>query len=287
MNTDTNPGRRFMSCPMPKSTQQMQAFHLDRSAINPRTLLVMKPYEGSNLCIFGTYGSLQAQADFLYDKEWTSVIDNMFIEYLANEAKLGDFRVGGVSTDTLEVLRWIINNRFDASFTLEQIYGKINLFHKRYRVFELVAHTNGIHYDMRTNTIIGAPFVWDYICREHPFVHAYMTEGDPNWQDLCAIFGKDDELIEMNPNVEMNPNHIIDIPSDDSGDENLEHPLPQIINKSSNDGLRLDNSFWNELMEGYAFDSFDDVPSPPMGLYQFSLAAVEALPPEVQLHNFG
>ncbi|KAG8387487.1 hypothetical protein BUALT_Bualt02G0026300 [Buddleja alternifolia] len=119
------------------------------------------------------------QAHYLYDEKWTPEVDNMFINLLVDHAIAGQFWVGANNSHSIEVIQWIICTHFQKDFTLLDCNRHVKKVQKRHCVFDWPVHLAGVLYDVSTNTLIGAPFIWDHICMEQPFAYAYMTHGDP------------------------------------------------------------------------------------------------------------
>ncbi|KAG8373658.1 hypothetical protein BUALT_Bualt11G0047100 [Buddleja alternifolia] len=223
------------------------------------------------------------QASFLYDALWTAEVDNKFIDLLREEVMLGNFRVGANNDQTLEVLRWIINVQFERDFSSLDVKRHVKKVQKRHRVFDWLVNMTGVLYDAYTNTIVGHPFVWDHICKECPFAYAYMTEGDPKWNELQIIFNDMNE-----PGLDLFLENVINISSSDSDDDLLMavngdyNFLPVIggipvedINQINNVEVinapyvqaipvlevsddvvgSPDMEFWNEVIEGYVSDT--------------------------------
>ncbi|KAG8382705.1 hypothetical protein BUALT_Bualt05G0105200 [Buddleja alternifolia] len=137
-------------------------------------------------------------------------------------------------------------------------------------------------YDHTTNTIIGAPFVWDHICKEQPFAYAYMSEGDPKWTELQVIFNDAptsnqlflDNVVNVSLSDEDDSMFIVEnrgvlfgpvmqgLPVYDMPLGEAEYPINApflqalpVINVFSDDIRSPDNNFWNDMFEEWGSDS--------------------------------
>ncbi|KAG8380410.1 hypothetical protein BUALT_Bualt06G0012500 [Buddleja alternifolia] len=196
-----------------------------------------------------TFLPMWNQSDFLFDEKWTHEIDNAFIDLLKNEALAGNFRVGGENTHTIDVIHWIINTKFGVAFSFLDCVRHVRKFQKRYRVFNWIAHMPGVCYDYMTNTVIGATFVWDHICK----VSDQYDEGDPKRDDLEVIFGHDGET------GQVFLDNIINISSGNSNNSvvhlNNQMQNVPVVDVSSGDATSHDTQFWRDLLAGNASDS--------------------------------
>ncbi|KAG8388607.1 hypothetical protein BUALT_Bualt02G0143100 [Buddleja alternifolia] len=200
----------------------------------------------------------------------------------ANVHSLATLEWGAENSLAIEVVQWTLCVKFAKEFTFLDCSRHVRKLQKRHRVFNWLVHMAGVLYDHTTNTIIGAPFVWDHICKEQPFAYAYMSEGDPKWTELQVIFNKNptsnqlflDNVVNVSSSDEDDSMFIVEnggvlfgpvmqgFPVYDMPLGEAEYPINApflqalpVTNVSSDDTRSPDNNFWNDMFEEWGSDS--------------------------------
>ncbi|XWS58224.1 hypothetical protein CRYUN_Cryun08bG0016300 [Craigia yunnanensis] len=138
---------------------------------------------------FGVGSTIPTASDEQPKIEWTSAMDQYFIELM-----LDNLRKGNKSKNTFNKQAWNdMLGSFNTKFCFQ--YGKCFL-RRRYR--KLLKHysdvqslllQNGFSWDYKQQMIVADDLVWDNYIKAHPDAHTYRKKKILNYQDLRLIYG--------------------------------------------------------------------------------------------------
>ncbi|KAK4434521.1 hypothetical protein Salat_0614900 [Sesamum alatum] len=122
------------------------------------------------------------QRHYFYNARWTKRHDNAFVQALYYQAMKGHCQL-------LERLRL------------------------RVTTFKSILEAPGVVWDRHRNIVLFEEDRWNELVEGNTFVNAYRFAGEPDWNELLAIFSTDEP--------EEGPNDPVDISSDEaeSGEE--------------------------------------------------------------------
>lgn len=105
------------------------------------------------------------QQDFMYDLNWNEKVDNVFIEHLSLEARLGHFIWPSKTSTSLLAAKDYVCWRFEQEWSYKYCLRKLNLLEKRFSTFKWMLSIDGVKHDPETNALTAPDEVWKSILR--------------------------------------------------------------------------------------------------------------------------
>ncbi|KAL1536837.1 hypothetical protein AAHA92_29420 [Salvia divinorum] len=140
--------------------------------------------------------NLPPQATFLYEGLWTQEIDTTLVDTLVRLKRETGWLLKEFPSYFLLTAGQEIRDIFGVLFNEEELSGRVETLHARYKTFKEVLAQPGAHWDFPTKSVIAPDIMWEKICKKNPFVGAYYYQEKPQYNKLACLMGMDDIKLE-------------------------------------------------------------------------------------------
>lgn len=112
------------------------------------------------------------QMSYLYDVRWTPEIDNVFIDTLAFQARIGNFVPGEGNLSAVVCARGAIHRRCNVDYTIDACMTRVEKLSKRYTTIAWMTSLSLVQLDTNDNVIYAPNVTWDFIVKVYISSHS-------------------------------------------------------------------------------------------------------------------
>ncbi|KAL8523455.1 hypothetical protein ACS0TY_013421 [Phlomoides rotata] len=174
------------------------------------------------------------QDEFFYGLMWPKNITHALITFLHTEKQVGNWVWNSSNLSAILEARGYLNTTFHMDYTSIEVHGRVKKLRSRYALFDRMISQSGVVWNQDTNFVYASPHLWEAWREIYLMARAYMTQGEPLFDELKVLFPPDDG------------------PQDDPDDEDDDDVI--VIVDSSDDEMPI---FQHEVM--HALPALDQV----------------------------
>ncbi|KAL8532590.1 hypothetical protein ACS0TY_008975 [Phlomoides rotata] len=138
--------------------------------------------------------SILPQECFFYNGQWNESTVNAFIDILLDEKALGNWKVDGNNTHSLQTALEFVNVVLDKDFSWDDALAQRNMLKKRYLTFKAVQEIEGVWWDRKINHVYALSPLWIDMIKNNSFVKAFYHKGDVSFDKLTSLFSSSHDL---------------------------------------------------------------------------------------------
>lgn len=101
------------------------------------------------------------QDAFLYDRNWNTIVDNVFIDVITFQQQIGNFTPGRKNYSTMGIAIDSIGRRFGKDFSFSYCQDRETQLFKRYNTFAWMLSHADFMYDPVTEYTNAPAYKWD------------------------------------------------------------------------------------------------------------------------------
>ncbi|XP_057773451.1 uncharacterized protein LOC131003051 [Salvia miltiorrhiza] len=173
---------------------------------------------------FPTKGS---QALYLYPLKWDSTKDKLLLSCLIDKIEECRPSPPHLSTHALIHAMLALNSQLQAGMSLNEVEERVEFLHERYICFKHLCKLKETQLDQQTNVIHATDEVWQRLFKENAFFRAYYHEGEPEFLQMCNLFGIHDVKRELSHTVIVIEDSSTVKKRCDSSDDEVTSPIPK------------------------------------------------------------
>ncbi|KAL8489304.1 hypothetical protein ACS0TY_025277 [Phlomoides rotata] len=173
------------------------------------------------------------QDGYFYGLLWPKSNTEALVTYLLTQKQVGHWVWNSNNGPTIMEAREFLNQTFHTDYTNIEVLARVKKLRGRYTLFSTMIAQSGVVWNRVDNIVYATLQQWDDWRSVYPMARAYMTNGEPLYEELKALFSPDDGA-ENDPVDD--DDLIIIVDSDD--EENMEQhpfqfvqalPAPQLV----------------------------------------------------------
>ncbi|KAL8491859.1 hypothetical protein ACS0TY_023456 [Phlomoides rotata] len=161
------------------------------------------------------------QYDYFYGLLWSKSITEALVTYLLTQKQLGHWVWNSNNRPTIMEAREFLNQTFHTDYTNIEVLARVKKLKDRYTLFSTMITQSGVVWNRVNNIVYATPQQWDDWRSVYPMSRAYMTHGEPLYDELKALFSLDDGA----KNDPADDDELIIIVDSDDEDDMQQHPF--------------------------------------------------------------
>ncbi|XP_048332023.1 L10-interacting MYB domain-containing protein isoform X1 [Ziziphus jujuba] len=189
-------------------------------------------------------GSLASQSNERLRTDWTTAMDQYFIELMLDQVGKGNKTLSTFNKQAWTEMLTLFNAKFGPQHGKRVLRHRYKKLRKYYSDVTFLLKQDGFSWDETQRMIVADDNVWDAYTKAHPHARTYKTKALPNYCDLTLIFGNDiDNGISSQTHQEKNL----------EDDISLIKPYERKGAQTSTVGDRT-RTYWTPPMDRYLID---------------------------------
>ncbi|KAL8531800.1 hypothetical protein ACS0TY_008410 [Phlomoides rotata] len=131
------------------------------------------------------------QDDFFNGLMWPKSITAALVTFLLTKKQLDTWVWNSNNGPVTLEAREYLNATFHTDYTTIEIVGRVKKLRSRYSLFSAMIAQSGVHWNRELNYVYASIQQWEDQREVYPMSRACMTQGEPLFDDLQALFAPD------------------------------------------------------------------------------------------------
>ncbi|KAL8488398.1 hypothetical protein ACS0TY_024611 [Phlomoides rotata] len=161
------------------------------------------------------------QDGYFYGLLWPKSITEALVTYLLTQMQLGHWVWNSSNGPTIMEAREFLNQTFHTDYTNIEVLGRVKKLRARYTLFSTMIAQSGVVWNRLNNIVHATSQQWADWRSVYLMARAYMTHGEPLYDELKALFSPDDGA-ENDP---VDDDELIIIVDSDDEEDLQQHPF--------------------------------------------------------------
>ncbi|KAL8526250.1 hypothetical protein ACS0TY_015464 [Phlomoides rotata] len=138
------------------------------------------------------FPNMNLQDEFFYGLMWPKNITEALITFLHTQKQVGNWVWNSSNFSAILRAQEYLNATFHTDYTPVEVLGRVKKLRSRYGLFSRMISQSGVVWNQEQNFVYAAPSMWEAWKEMYTMTRAYMTQGEPLFAELKALFAPDD-----------------------------------------------------------------------------------------------
>ncbi|CAL1403555.1 unnamed protein product [Linum trigynum] len=129
--------------------------------------------------------------------QWTSEMDRCLVRTLIKEIKNGNRKDGVFRAVSYRIAVETINQVFGLDLARDNVKNRLRTLKRLYGILKQLLANEGFEWDKENKMVIAEDLAWNDYLKDHPDARQFRAKVFENYDELCIIFGNEEqELLE-------------------------------------------------------------------------------------------
>ncbi|KAL8524458.1 hypothetical protein ACS0TY_014154 [Phlomoides rotata] len=134
------------------------------------------------------------QDDYFYGLIWPKPVTEGLVTFLLTEKATRNWIWNSNNGHAIMAAREYLNSTFHTDYSTVEVLGRVKKLCSCFHLFDHMISIFGVEWDREINYMFAPQHQWRLWRELYPMSRAYLTAGDPLYNELKELFAPDDDV---------------------------------------------------------------------------------------------